>query len=45
MFDKNPGFNYVICHTDHEYQWDGAEGADWAHDHTEFDVQIGGTIG
>ncbi|PWN86916.1 hypothetical protein FA10DRAFT_235151 [Acaromyces ingoldii] len=37
--------NYVICHTDHEYQWNGAEGADWGHAHYELDIQIGGTVG
>lgn len=45
MFNDNPAFNYVIVHTDHDYQWDGAQDTHWAHDHQEFDVYVGGTIG
>lgn len=42
---KDPSLNYVICHTKHEYNWDGVQGQDWSHSHQEFDIQIGGTIG
>ncbi|KAF8896147.1 hypothetical protein BD779DRAFT_1667989 [Infundibulicybe gibba] len=40
-----PSFNFVICHTAHKHQWDGALGPDWGHWHQEFDIQVGGTIG
>ncbi|KAF8896149.1 hypothetical protein BD779DRAFT_1667990 [Infundibulicybe gibba] len=38
-------FNFVICHTAHKHQWDGAFGPDWGHWHQEFDIQVGGTVG
>ncbi|KIY69840.1 hypothetical protein CYLTODRAFT_348776, partial [Cylindrobasidium torrendii FP15055 ss-10] len=37
--------NVVVCHTDHEAKFEGAEGTDWYHEHFEVDIQIGGTIG
>ena len=42
---NKPGFNWIICHTKHHYNWNGVRGQDWNHDHKEFDVSIGGTIG
>ncbi|KAJ3508157.1 hypothetical protein NLJ89_g5906 [Agrocybe chaxingu] len=45
MFASYPEYNWVCCHTAHSYRWDGQEGVDWAHDHEEFDIVIGGTIG
>ncbi|KIY72583.1 hypothetical protein CYLTODRAFT_343826, partial [Cylindrobasidium torrendii FP15055 ss-10] len=37
--------NVVVCHTKHEYHWDGVQGVDWYHEHFEVDIAIGGTIG
>lgn len=45
MHSKHSDFNYVICHTKHDKKFDGKEGPDWSHQHREFDVQVGGTIG
>ncbi|KAJ8692726.1 hypothetical protein PTI98_010013 [Pleurotus ostreatus] len=42
---KQPNFNWIVCHTKHDYKWDGQRGVDWDHRHQEFDVKIGGTIG
>ncbi|KAF9496840.1 hypothetical protein BDN71DRAFT_690673 [Pleurotus eryngii] len=42
---KQPQFNWILCHTKHDYKWDGQRGVDWDHRHQEFDVKIGGTIG
>lgn len=39
-----PGFNWVICHTDHTTAFDGTQGTDWGHTHHELDVTFG-TIG
>ncbi|KAF5354341.1 hypothetical protein D9756_007325 [Leucocoprinus leucothites] len=43
--EQFPDFNWVACHTKHETQFDGEQGKDWGHQHQEFDIQIGGTIG
>ncbi|KAF8867832.1 hypothetical protein BD779DRAFT_1604736 [Infundibulicybe gibba] len=40
-----PSYNFVMCHTKHKHQWDGAFGPDWGHWHREFDIKVGGTIG
>ena len=42
---NKPGFNWIICHTKHHYKWDGVRGKDWDHQHKEFDVSFGKTIG
>ncbi|KAF8070714.1 hypothetical protein FPV67DRAFT_1038537 [Lyophyllum atratum] len=42
---QHPEFNWVVCHTKHRTKWKGTKGVDWGHDHKEFDVKIGGTIG
>ena len=42
---NKPGFNWIICHTKHHYTWNGARGKDWNHEHKEFDVSFGKTIG
>jgi hypothetical protein len=42
---KFPDRNVVVCHTKHHYKWDGVQGQDWSHQHQEFDIQLGGTIG
>jgi hypothetical protein len=42
---KFPDRNVVVCHTKHHYRWDGTEGQGWSHQHQEFDIQLGGTIG
>ncbi|KIK00185.1 hypothetical protein K443DRAFT_100857 [Laccaria amethystina LaAM-08-1] len=39
-----PGFNWVICHTDHTTAFDGTQGTDWGHTHQELDISFG-TIG
>ncbi|KDQ24644.1 hypothetical protein PLEOSDRAFT_1107571 [Pleurotus ostreatus PC15] len=38
-------FNWVVCHPNHDYTWDGQRGVDWDHFHTEFPIQFGLTIG
>ncbi|KAF5380436.1 hypothetical protein D9615_004667 [Tricholomella constricta] len=40
-----PQFNWAICHTKHRHKFKGVRGKDWDHEHKEFDVIIGGTIG
>ncbi|KAF5354324.1 hypothetical protein D9756_007348 [Leucocoprinus leucothites] len=40
-----PDFNWVVCHVKHETQFNGEKGKDWGHQHQEFDLQIGGTVG
>ncbi|KAF4604958.1 hypothetical protein EYR40_003741 [Pleurotus pulmonarius] len=40
-----PEFNWVICHPEHDYKFDGERGVDWGHKHEEFDLVIGGTVG
>jgi len=40
-----PGFNWVICHTDHTTAFDGTQGTDWGHTHHELDISLGRTIG
>ncbi|KAF9494464.1 hypothetical protein BDN71DRAFT_1393079 [Pleurotus eryngii] len=45
LHDEHPDFNWIVCHTKHDYKWDGKRGVDWAHKHQEFDIKIGGTIG
>jgi hypothetical protein len=42
---RNPSFNYIIVHPKHSIAFDGQKDIDWAHDHEEFDISIGGTIG
>ncbi|KAJ8456573.1 hypothetical protein ONZ45_g3123 [Pleurotus djamor] len=45
MHAQHPDFNWIICHTKHDYKFDGQRGKDWDHRHQEFDIKIGGTIG
>ncbi|KAF7433739.1 hypothetical protein PC9H_005704 [Pleurotus ostreatus] len=45
LHSEHPDFNWIVCHTKHDYKWDGKQGVDWAHKHQEFDIKIGGTIG
>ncbi|KAF4600354.1 hypothetical protein AB1N83_006360 [Pleurotus pulmonarius] len=45
LHNEHPDFNWIVCHTKHDYKWDGKQGTDWAHKHQEFDIKIGGTIG
>lgn len=45
MANDYPGWNYVMCHTDHAAKFDGTQGTDWDHLHQEFDIVIGGTVG
>ncbi|KAF5359387.1 hypothetical protein D9756_003622 [Leucocoprinus leucothites] len=40
-----PDFNWVVVHTKHETDFDGVQDEDWGHQHQEFDIEIGGTIG
>ncbi|KAJ3555187.1 hypothetical protein NP233_g12266 [Leucocoprinus birnbaumii] len=40
-----PDFNWVVVHPDHETDFDGVRDQDWGHQHQEFDIKIGGTIG
>ncbi|KAF5356951.1 hypothetical protein D9756_006373 [Leucocoprinus leucothites] len=40
-----PDFNWVVCHVKHETNFNGERGKDWGHQHQEFDLQIGGTVG
>jgi len=42
---KHPKYNFVMCHTKHTKNFAGTEGKDWYHDHREFDIKVGGTIG
>ncbi|KAJ2935665.1 hypothetical protein H1R20_g1430, partial [Candolleomyces eurysporus] len=42
--EQYPSFNWVICHTEHSTDFDGAQGEDWDHSHQEFPV-FAGTIG
>lgn len=45
MSEDYPGWNYVICHTDHSAKFNGEQGKDWDHLHKEYDISIGGTVG
>ncbi|EJD48393.1 hypothetical protein AURDEDRAFT_136092 [Auricularia subglabra TFB-10046 SS5] len=45
MQKEFPDTNVVVCHTDHEADFDGEEDVDWAHTHFEIDISLGGTIG
>ncbi|KIK00189.1 hypothetical protein K443DRAFT_615903 [Laccaria amethystina LaAM-08-1] len=36
-----PGFNWVICHTDHTTAFDGVQGTDWGHSHHELGLNFG----
>ncbi|KAJ2922102.1 hypothetical protein H1R20_g14983, partial [Candolleomyces eurysporus] len=36
-----PGWNWVICHVEHSFQFDGVEGTDWGRDHADFPVFLG----
>jgi hypothetical protein len=40
---KWPGFNWVICHTDHTTAFDGTQGTDWGHSHHELGLIFGST--
>ncbi|EDR16023.1 uncharacterized protein LACBIDRAFT_301642 [Laccaria bicolor S238N-H82] len=40
-----PGFNWVICDSDHTTAFDGTEGVDWGHSHHELDISLGRTVG
>lgn len=40
-----PQWNWVMCHTEHTYKFDGERGKDWFHKHEEFPVSFGKTIG
>ncbi|KAF5346529.1 hypothetical protein D9756_010024 [Leucocoprinus leucothites] len=40
-----PDFNWVVCHVKHQTDFSGEKGKDWGHQHQEFDLQIGGTVG
>ncbi|KAF8875790.1 hypothetical protein BD779DRAFT_1449842, partial [Infundibulicybe gibba] len=43
--ERYPYFNVVVCHGNHTFKWDGVEGTGWLHQHKEFDIKAGGTIG
>lgn len=43
--EKFPHFNWAICHVKHKISFWGEKGKDWGHQHSEFDIKIGGTIG
>ncbi|KAF9456298.1 hypothetical protein BDZ94DRAFT_1315282 [Collybia nuda] len=40
-----PEYNFVVCHANHTYKWDGVRGEDWDVIHKEVDIVLGGTIG
>ncbi|KAJ2922106.1 hypothetical protein H1R20_g14989, partial [Candolleomyces eurysporus] len=40
-----PQWNWVMCHTQHSYKFDGERGKDWFHRHEEFPVAFGKTVG
>ncbi|KAG6902767.1 hypothetical protein C0995_011915 [Termitomyces sp. Mi166 len=42
---SHPEFNWIACHTKHRTKFTGVKGKDWGHDHHEFDIKVGGTIG
>ncbi|KAM6499456.1 hypothetical protein JOM56_004964 [Amanita muscaria] len=51
LYTGNPNYNYVICHVDHDYSFEGVQGADWDHieimeedssSFNSFDVVVGG---
>ncbi|KAF8875924.1 hypothetical protein BD779DRAFT_184591 [Infundibulicybe gibba] len=42
---RYPYFNVIVCHGPHDFKWNGAEGKDWLHQHKEFDIKAGGTVG
>ena len=42
---NKPGFNWIICGSKHHYKWNGVRGKDWNHEHKEFSVSFGKTVG
>ncbi|KAF5359357.1 hypothetical protein D9756_003597 [Leucocoprinus leucothites] len=43
--ERYPEFNWVVVHPQHEIDFDGVKNEDWGHQHHEYDIKIGGTIG
>ncbi|KAG6818758.1 hypothetical protein H0H93_002077, partial [Arthromyces matolae] len=41
----HPEFNWIVCHVKHHYNFKGVKGKDWDHEHREFDVSFGKTVG
>lgn len=42
---NKPGFNWIICGTKYHYKWNGVRGKDWNHEHKEFGISFGKTVG
>ncbi|KAF4611785.1 hypothetical protein D9613_004001 [Agrocybe pediades] len=42
---KYPHFNFVVCHTKHNYEFKGQRGRDWGHSHQELPVSFHKTVG
>ncbi|KAF9558824.1 hypothetical protein CPC08DRAFT_763681 [Agrocybe pediades] len=40
-----PQYNWVVCHTAHNYNFKGTQGKDWGHSHQELPISLGHTIG
>ncbi|KAF9473868.1 hypothetical protein BDN70DRAFT_867029 [Pholiota conissans] len=45
LHNKNPHFNWVVCHTQHKYNFKGVKGKDWGHSHHEISVHFSKTVG
>ncbi|KAF4612171.1 hypothetical protein D9613_003998 [Agrocybe pediades] len=45
LHKKYPHFNFVVCHTAHNYNFKGQKGKDWGHSHQEIPVSFGKTVG
>ncbi|KAF4612172.1 hypothetical protein D9613_003997 [Agrocybe pediades] len=45
LHKKYPHFNFVVCHTAHNYNFKGQRGKDWGHSHQEIPVSFGKTVG
>ena len=44
MNSKDSHYNYVICHGEHSYLFNGRKGKDWGHYHQDFPI-ANGTVG
>ena len=38
-------YNWVICHSPYDYEFDGVEGTDYGYTHHELKISFGRTIG
>ncbi|KAF8953639.1 hypothetical protein BDZ97DRAFT_1871447 [Flammula alnicola] len=41
----HPHLNFVVCHTQHTYNFKGTRGVDWDHSHQELNVSFHQTVG